>query len=317
MYKPDIAGAARAIREGKLVAFPTETVYGLGANAFDPMAVARIFEAKERPSFDPLIVHIADFRDLDNLMLHADQRVFALAARFWPGPLTMVVPKSSLVPDIVTSGLPTVGIRMPQNDIALALIKESGCPIAAPSANKFGRISPTTAAHVRKQLPDVEHILDGGPTTVGIESTIINITTEGFQMLRYGAVTRREIEEILPFDEETTIGLHAAPGMMKSHYSPQKSFVVASSAMLPDEKTVAGLISFSGTMEVGFRKTIRTTEKGDLKEYAVKMFAAMHAFEDDPEIDMIVAEAVPEEGIGKAIMDRLRKAAYDWRRRID
>jgi L-threonylcarbamoyladenylate synthase len=314
MDRLHISDAARAIREGKLVAFPTETVYGLGANAFDPIAVARIYEAKERPSFDPLIVHIADISDLEMLMLNADQRVYDLAARFWPGPLTMVVPKSKYVPDIVTSGLPTVGIRIPHNEIALALIQVSGCPVAAPSANKFGRISPTTAAHVRKQLPDVEFILDGGSTTVGIESTIINITRKGFQMLRHGAVTHDEIEELLPCDKDTIIGLHAAPGMMKSHYSPEKPFVVASPETLPCERAGAGLISFSGAMEEGFRKIIRSTEKGDLKEYAVKMFAAMHAFEEDPDINLIVAEAVPEQGIGKAIMDRLRKAAYDWRK---
>jgi L-threonylcarbamoyladenylate synthase len=314
--RAQILEAAKAIREGRLVAFPTETVYGLGANALDPIAVARIFEAKERPAFDPLIVHIADLDLLEKLMLFSDNRVLELAKRFWPGPLTMVVPKSDLVPDIVTSGLPTVGIRMPQNNIAIALIKEAGCPIAAPSANKFGKISPTTAAHVRKQLPDVECILDGGPATVGIESTIIALTAKGFQVLRHGAITRNEIETLVPHDDEATISEHAAPGMMKSHYSPRKRFVVANHKSLSTVKSTAGLISFTGKLENGFKTTIRVSETEDMKEYAINMFAAMHTLEDDPGIDLIVAEAVPEEGIGKAIMDRLRKAAYDWRNEV-
>jgi L-threonylcarbamoyladenylate synthase len=148
----DIEIAANLLREGKVVAFPTETVYGLGANALNPLSVARIFELKQRPSFDPLIVHIADLHQMDELVVGANERVFKIAERFWPGPLTIVLPKSKLVPDIVTSGLPTVGIRMPNHEIARELIRKAGCPVAAPSANKFGRISPTTANHVRKQL---------------------------------------------------------------------------------------------------------------------------------------------------------------------
>jgi L-threonylcarbamoyladenylate synthase len=306
--------AARYIQEGKLVAFPTETVYGLGANALDPQAVARIFEAKERPSFDPLIVHIADLEDLKRLTIGSDERVFKLAERFWPGSLTLVLPKSSLVPDIVTSGLPTVGIRMPANDIALQLISLSGCPVAAPSANKFGRISPTTAAHVRKQLPDIECIIDGGKTTIGIESTIIKLSGKGFQILRNGIITREEIEAIIPFDETAGADAIMAPGMVKSHYSPVKRMMVADALYKPDfDKRKAGLISFTGNYESGYAKVIRVSEKSDLKDYAVNMFSAMHAFEEDSQIEIIVAESVPDVGIGKAIMDRLRKAEYNWR----
>jgi L-threonylcarbamoyladenylate synthase len=195
--------AARYIREGKLVAFPTETVYGLGANAFNPLAVAKIFELKERPSFDPLIIHIADIHQLEKLVLFTDERVYQLAEKFWPGPLTMVLPKSKNVPDIVTSGLSTVGIRMPGNGIALELIRKSECPIAAPSANKFGRISPTKAAHVLKQLPNVDYIIDGGKTSVGVESTIIELTEKGFYILRNGTITQEEMETIIPFDITT------------------------------------------------------------------------------------------------------------------
>lgn len=307
--------AAGLIQEGKLVAFPTETVYGLGANALDPMAVAKIFALKERPSFDPLIIHIADLEDLKKLTVEVDERVYQLAEKFWPGSLTLVLPKSVLVPDIVTSGLPTVGIRMPANEIARELIRTSGRPIAAPSANKFGRISPTTASHVRKQLPDVDYILDGGKTTVGIESTIIELTEKGFRILRNGIITKEDIEEVLPFDDTQKTESVVAPGMVKSHYSPVKKMIVADENIQLDmDKSKAGLLSFTGKQETGYRKVLRMSENNDLKEYAVNMFDAMHTFEDDSEIEIIVAEPVAETGIGKAIMDRLRKAEYNWRK---
>ncbi len=305
--------AAKYIQEGKLVAFPTETVYGLGANALNPLAVAKIFELKERPSFDPLIVHIASIHQLEELVLSTDERVYLLAEIFWPGPLTMVLPKSNIVPDIVTSGLRTVGIRMPGNDIALELIRKSDCPIAAPSANKFGCISPTTATHVKKQLPNVDYILDGGKTTIGIESTIIKLTDYGFQILRNGIITQEELEAIIPFDNHSIIEKLSAPGMLKSHYSPKKKLLLADNSTLKIDKSRAGLISYTGEFENGYRKVIRVSERKDLKDYAVNMFEAMHAFEDDNDIDIIVAEPVYEAGIGRAIMDRLTKAAFNWR----
>lgn len=306
----DIELASKLIREGKLVAFPTETVYGLGANALDPLAVARIFEMKERPSFDPLIVHIADKNDIEKLTVKADERIYRVIDRYWPGPLTLILPKSDIVPDIVTSGLSTVGIRMPDNGIALELIRRSGTPIAAPSANKFGRISPTSAMHVKKQLPEVDYILDGGNTTVGIESTIISFTDRGFQIIRNGILTREEIEEILPYDDSPITRDIVAPGMLKSHYSPHKAMIIDEGSTIPGiDKRKAGFISFSGTQEKGYKKVIRPTENQDLKQYAVNMFAAMHSLEES-EIEVIVAEPVPETGIGIAIMDRLRKAAW-------
>jgi L-threonylcarbamoyladenylate synthase len=312
-YSRQIKIAANFIKEGKLVAFPTETVYGLGANAYNPLAVAKIFELKERPTFDPLIIHIASLAQLEKLVLGTDERVYKLAEKFWPGPLTMVLPKSNIVPDIVTSGLPTVGIRMPSNEIALELIRKSDCPIAAPSANKFGRISPTTAAHVEKQLPNVDYILDGGKTTVGIESTIIKLTDFGFQILRNGIITQEELETIIPFDSVSEIEKLSAPGMLKSHYSPKKKLLISDSTTLKIDKSKAGLISFSGNIENGYLKVIRVSEGNDLKDYAVNMFEAMHSFEDDNDIEVIVAEPVSESGIGMAIMDRLRKAAFNWR----
>ncbi|MFP4547141.1 MAG: L-threonylcarbamoyladenylate synthase [Fidelibacterota bacterium] len=312
----NIKKAAKFIQDGKLVGFPTETVYGLGANALDPIAVAKIFELKERPSFDPLIVHIADLQDLEKLVLKHDERVYKLAEKFWPGPLTMILPKNSKVPDIVTSGLPTVGLRMPGNEIALELIKRSACPIAAPSANKFGRISPTTAAHVRKQLPEIDFILDGGKTKVGIESTIIKLTENGFQILRSGVITEEEIEAVIPIDNTSKIKKKSAPGMMKSHYSPEKKILIIDrNNPLTIDKSKAGLISFSGELEKGYKKVIRVSENNDLKDYAANIFEAMHSFEDDDNIDIIIAEAVPETGVGKAIMERLRKAEFNWRQK--
>ncbi|MFW5708370.1 MAG: L-threonylcarbamoyladenylate synthase [Bacteroidota bacterium] len=304
--------AAHYIREGKLVAFPTETVYGLGANALDPLAVAKIFELKERPSFDPLIIHIASIQQLEQLTTGTDERVYKLAEKFWPGPLTMVLPKSDKVPDIVTAGLATVGIRMPGNEVALELIRKSGCPIAAPSANKFGRISPTSPAHVKKQLPGVDYILEAGKTTVGIESTIIKFTDHGFQILRNGIITQEELETLVPFDAQSEVEALSAPGMLKSHYSPRKKLLIADPALQTD-KTKAGLISFTQKLEEGFKKVIRVSEKEDLKDYAVNMFEAMHTFEDDDEVELIIAEPVSETGIGKAIMDRLRKAEFSWK----
>lgn len=308
--------AANYIRQGKLVAFPTETVYGLGANAFNPRAVAKIFELKERPFFDPLIVHIAQLSQLETLVATKDERVFRLAKKFWPGPLTLVLPKSKLVPEIVSSGLPTVAIRMPANDIALELILKSDCPIAAPSANKFGRISPTCAAHVRKQLANVDYIIDGGKTTVGIESSIIQLTDVGFQMLRNGVITQEDLETILPLDKTDQLEDTSAPGMMKSHYSPEKKFLIAYHNSLSLDKSKAGFISFSGQLEKGYRKVVRVSENKDLKDYAVNMFEAMHTFEDDKDIELIVAEAIEEIGIGKAIMDRLKKAAFHWQEEV-
>jgi len=310
-----IRTAAKYIQQGKLVAFPTETVYGLGANALNPYAVTKIFKLKERPSFDPLIIHIADINDLEKLVLKTDKIVYNLVDKFWPGPLTLVLPKSNIVPDIVTSGLPTVGIRMPANKIALKLISESKCPIAAPSANKFGGISPTTVMHVKKQLPDIDYIIDGGKTTVGIESTIIKLSEKGFKILRSGIITQEEIETILPFDKYGKNEEFAAPGMLKSHYSPKKKMLIADKDIQMNlDKRKAGLISFTGELENGYRKVIKVSTQNDMREYAVNLFEAMHSFEDDKEIEIILAEPIEEKDIGMAIMDRLRKAEFNWRR---
>jgi L-threonylcarbamoyladenylate synthase len=305
--------AAEIIRKGGVVAFPTETVYGLGANALDPMAVARIFEIKERPAFDPLIVHIADIGQLKLLSTSEDPRIGALANAFWPGPLTLVLPKTDIVPDIVTSGLPTVGIRMPDHPVARALILESGCPLAAPSANKFGRLSPTEAKHVERNLPGVDYILEGGMARVGLESTIIRLEADGFQILRPGGITREQLLEVLPESGRALReGSPEAPGMLPAHYSPSKPFYLYGPGILeriPAART--GFIGFRGAHPAAFRESRTLSPTGDLREYATRIFAAMHELEASG-VDYIIAEPVPEEGIGIAIMDRLRKAAHPW-----
>lgn len=310
-----IKQAAKIIKEGDIVAFPTETVYGLGADALNPLAVAKIFALKERPSFDPLIVHIASISDIKRLTSINDDRVYKLAEKFWPGPLTMVLPKNEIVPDIVTSGLPTVGLRMPNNEIALELIKTAECPIAAPSANKFGRISPTSAEHVRKHLPLVSYILDGGHTTVGIESTVIALNSDGFIILRQGIITQEDLETVLPVSKKP-VSKHtelSSPGLLKSHYSPNKPLYILGANNVPTSKTNAGFISFSIIDVTGYRIIEHLTHNADLKEAAVNLFGALHRLED-AEIEFIVAEPVPEIGIGIAIMDRLRKAAYRYKK---
>jgi L-threonylcarbamoyladenylate synthase len=312
--KQEIEYAAQIIRDGGLVAFPTETVYGLGANALNPNAVAKIFEVKERPSFDPLIVHIANTNIIQKITENTDQRVFTLAEKFWPGPLTIVLPKSKIVPGIVTSGLDTVGIRMPDNEIALELIKASGCPIAAPSANKFGRISPTCAQHVKKQLFGIDYILDGGATSVGIESTVITLHDDGFVILRQGIITRDDIEQVIPYSKQK-ITLHekiSSPGIVKSHYSPEKPlYILGEYNKIPNTENAA-FLSFGSVPVTTFKRIEYLSENGNLKEAAVNLFQKLH-FLEESDVDFIVAEAVPETGIGVAIMDRLRKAAFKYK----
>jgi len=309
----DIDRAASIIANGGVVAFPTETVYGLGANALNPNAVAKVFVLKERPSFDPLIVHIASTESINLLSSSNDPRVFQLAERFWPGPLTIVVPKSTIVPGIVTSDLDTVGIRMPNHSIALELIKKSGCVIAAPSANKFGRVSPTRAEHVLKQLPNVDYILDGGKTEVGIESTVITLDEEGFIILRHGAITHSHLAQVLkPSGAHKPLKGLASPGLLKSHYSPNKPLFIAGETSKPVDPSKAGYIAFGKKPDGIYKRVEYLSETGDLVEAAAHLFEKIHAFEDS-DVEYIVADPVPEVGVGIAIMDRLRKAAYRYK----
>ncbi len=315
MEQNNIAKAAQIIKEGGVVAFPTETVYGLGANALNPMAVAKIFALKERPTFDPLIVHIASVDDIARLAINVPDAALHLARVFWPGPLTIVLPKSSLVPDLVTSGLATVGLRMPQNDIALNLIKTSGCPIAAPSANKFGKLSPTSAAHVKKQLPNVDYILDGGSTHVGIESTVVGIEGTVCTFLRPGLISQADIEKALPglftFKTHSSHKL-VAPGLLDSHYSPHKPLYIINKATVILPKS--GVIAHNQQRAYADAlKTVYTSNCDNMIEVAANLFAAMHQLEDDALIDNIYIEPVEENGLGLAIMDRVNKAAFQYK----
>jgi L-threonylcarbamoyladenylate synthase len=303
--------AARIICSGGLVAFPTETVYGLGANALDPVAVARIFDVKERPSFDPLIVHIASLKDLPLITRGINDQVRKLVDAFWPGPLTIVLPKKDIIPDIVTASMSTVAVRMPAHPVALELIRKAGCPIAAPSANKFGRMSPTCARHVAK-LQGVDLIIDGGETSVGVESTIVAQGIDGVQILRHGGITREQIQKIVPcsegsIDKRSRV---SSPGFLKSHYSPVKPLYILGQPFPPDFKpSRSALLSFSGRDVEHYKVVLRPTNSCDLRVYASKFFTLLHEMEEMP-VDHIVVEPVPEQGIGLAIMDRLRKAAY-------
>ena len=309
----DIAYASRLIQNGELVGFPTETVYGLGADALNASAVAKIFQVKERPAFDPLIVHIAHLNQIEGLCKRWDERIKLLAEHFWPGPLTIVVEKNDNVPDIVTSGLNTVGIRMPNHSLALQLISGAGTPIAAPSANKFGRVSPTQAWHVADQLTEVPYIIDGGPTTVGIESSVIRLHDDGFVMLRPGAIGSDEIRQIIP--QSKTLGeeqkLHS-PGLIKSHYSPRKPLYIGGIDLTEADLSNAGLIAWG---EPGYASKFKKVEylsiEKRMDEAAVNLFSALHNMEAS-DIEFIVADAIPEVGIGIAIMDRMRKAAYRY-----
>jgi L-threonylcarbamoyladenylate synthase len=303
---------AEIIKKGGIVAFPTETVYGLGADAFNPLAVARIFEVKRRPYFDPLIIHVANPVDVKKLVKEIPSNAKKLTERFWPGPLTVVLLKKEDIPDIVTAGLPTVAIRMPNHSMALALIKECKCPIAAPSANPFGYLSPTTAEHVRDQLGDqVDLILDGGPCPVGVESTILSFLEEKPRLLRPGGVSLEEIESIIGKVEISPIeDRPSAPGMLPKHYAPRTPIILDWSKKNLDsykDKKI-GLLAFQEQKNfLKFHQIEVLSKKGDFREAAANLFSAIRRL-DAHHLDLILAETIPEVGLGRAIMDRLRRA---------
>jgi L-threonylcarbamoyladenylate synthase len=291
----EIERAAALIRAGELVAFPTETVYGLGANALDPAAIDRIFAAKGRPPSSPLIVHVSSIEMARELVREWPERAEKLARIFWPGPLTLVLPKKPHVPDRLTAGLDTVGIRMPANPIAQELITEAGVPIAAPSANLFGAISPTTAQHVREALGDrVAMVLDGGRTTVGIESTVLSLAGAGPVLLRPGMVTQQEIEAVIgPVQvlERVPEGPHSSPGLHGRHYSPKTPLILIEPGKLP------------------------TTGRGvclqmpsDPRVYAAELYEKLHEA-DAGGWDWIAVEQPPRDPEWTAIRDRLERAA--------
>lgn len=306
----DIDRAARVLAERGLVAIPTETVYGLAANAFDADAVLGIFEAKQRPAFDPLIVHVGDRAQVDDVVRTVPPEARALMEHFWPGPLTLVLPKQERVPDIVTSGLETVGVRMPAHPMTQALLRAVPFPLAAPSANPFGYVSPTTAQHVADQLGDrIPYILDGGPCAVGVESTIIGQEDGLWVLYRPGGLPVEAIEAVIGrVGHAQRHVLPVAPGLLESHYAPRKPVLVGDVAALLKQHAGkrTGVISFSARYEAW--RCERLSPAGDLHEAARHLFAALRAL-DASDAEVILAEAFPEEGIGRAINDRLRRAA--------
>jgi L-threonylcarbamoyladenylate synthase len=304
LQAPDgVSAILEALAARDPVALPTETVYGLAANALSPDACAKIFEAKKRPLSDPLIVHIPMIDWLPRLT-SPTPTALALAEKFWPGPLTMVLPRQSLIPDIVTAGQDTVAIRMSAHPLFADVAQRFGKPLAAPSANRFGRISPTTSAHVLAELDGcIPFILDGGPCRHGIESTIIHVSNEGLRILREGPITRDDLRAFAQILEDP-ISV-AAPGGLKSHYAPRTPLFLEKHPAPRAEKT--GLLAFSLPCE-GFAKTEILSPTSDLHEAAANLYGAMRRL-DEAGLDLIVAELIPETGIGAAIMERLRKAA--------
>ena len=297
--------AARLLRAGKLVAFPTETVYGLGADATNDHAVADIFAAKERPRFNPLIVHVANLAHAQEYSeFHAG--ALRLAKVFWPGALTLVLARRAgcALSQLVSAGLDTVALRAPAHSIAQELLAKSGLPIAAPSANASGRISATTAEHVRASLGDkVELILDAGPTALGLESTVIGFDEEKPVLLRLGAISRREIEEVVGRLEDSANTGVRSPGQLASHYAPRASVRLNATSVRENE----ALLAFGRRVLEGARVTVNLSENGDVREAAVNLFAHLHTL--DVTGLPIAVMPIPLDGLGEAINDRLLRAA--------
>ncbi|MBA9077734.1 L-threonylcarbamoyladenylate synthase [Rufibacter quisquiliarum] len=312
----DLLKAATYLTQGDLVAIPTETVYGLAANAYDEAAVVKIFEAKNRPAFDPLIVHTHSMEEVASIAREVPEVAYQLAERFMPGPLTLILPKSEKVPLLVTSGHDSVGVRIPRHPLTLELLKQLPFPLAAPSANPFGYVSPTTAQHVQDQLGEkLPYIIDGGSCLVGIESTIIRLDGNEVEVLRLGGLALEELEEVVNVSKariKTSSSNPAAPGMLSSHYSPRKKVLLGAieTNLKKVDASRVGVISlqqaFPGVPE---DHQIQLSPAGDVSEAAKSLFAALRAL-DSLDLDVILAEPMPEQGLGRAINDRLQRASF-------
>jgi L-threonylcarbamoyladenylate synthase len=303
-----IERAARLIRAGELVAFPTETVYGLGGDATNDAAVARIFAAKGRPRFNPLIIHVPGLAEAEALALF-DERARVAARRFWPGPLSLVLPRGPecSLSLLASAGLDTVALRAPAHPVAQALLRAADRPIAAPSANRSGRISPTAAVHVAAELGDrVSLILDGGPCAVGVESTVLDLTGPTPALLRPGGITLEQLTAIFGPLEMAAAGEDAprAPGRLASHYAPGLTLRLDATGARRGE----ALLAFGPDALPGFAEVLFLSRSGDLAEAAANLFAMLHRL-DRPEFTGIAAMPIPESGLGRAINDRLRRAA--------
>lgn len=309
----DIEKAAYLLKAGQLVAIPTETVYGLAANALDARAVARIFEAKNRPTFDPLIVHVPGIEAVSAYAEAITSTSLQLAEHFWPGPLTLLVKKKAIIPDLVTSGLDTVGIRCPDHSLTRELLQQLPFPLAAPSANPFGYVSPTTPQHVEEQLGTrIAYILDGGVCNIGIESTIVGFEDEQAVVYRLGGLNTDEIKSITG---ELVIRTHStsnpkAPGQLQSHYAPRKKVVLGDLTELIKHYDAlrTGILSFQQDFHAPHQYILAPS--GTLEEAARNLFTALRMLDKLP-IDIIIAELAPEQGLGRAINDRLRRAAAE------
>jgi len=306
MPSEDLTRAAALLRAGRLVAFPTETVYGLGANALDPAAVRRIFEVKGRPSTSPLIVHVNSPAMARLYVTEWPEAAGLLAARWWPGPLTLVLPKAAAIPDIATAGLATVGLRVPAHPLALELIGAAGIPVAAPSANRFGQLSPVTAEHVRAALgAEVDMVLDGGPATVGIESTVLSLAGRSPALLRPGVIRLSEIEALIGPVAAAPVpaGAHASPGMHSSHYKPATRLVLAREGVLP----LAGRGAYLWLTGPAAGATSIAMPR-EAPDYAAALYGVLHDL-DREGLDWIAVEAPPETEEWAGVLDRLKRAA--------
>ncbi len=308
----DVSEAIELLRRGELVAIPTETVYGLAANALDQTAVTKIFVIKQRPTFDPLIIHVGSIEQAEGYVHKFPDKALQLAKVFWPGPLTLVLPKQSIIPDIVTSGLGTVGIRCPNHPFTSRLLAELEFPLAAPSANPFGYVSPTTAQHVDDQLGDkIKYILDGGSCQIGLESTIVGFENKTPTLYRRGAISVESIENIIgPIQtilQSTSNPI--APGQLESHYAPRKPIYLGDITSLKKDypNKVTGVLRFKKTKDTSPGDLV-LSEKGNLEEAAQNLFATLRQL-DRMDVEIILAEEVPNIGIGMAINDRLQRAA--------
>lgn len=324
--------AANVIKNGGIVAFPTETVYGLGADALNPEAVLKIFKAKNRPEDDPIIVHIARKEDVYRLARRVPEPAERLMAHFWPGPLTLVLKRSKIVPDITTAGLDTVGIRMPNHEVALALIIESNTPISAPSANLFGKPSPTTAEHVIDDLAGrIDVILDAGPTKIGVESTVIDMTTPIPMILRPGGISYEKLSSVLGQVELHPIALAnrkvrmvkaRSPGMKHKHYAPDAKMILVEGEYdkvvekvqqlarlyLTEGKKVGILATDESQSNYGADVVKSLGRRDDLTTIARNLFRLLREF-DKAKVDIIIAEGITTQDLGLAVMNRLRRAA--------
>ena len=314
MIGQDLLLAQRFLENGEIVAIPTETVYGLAGNACDENAVLKIFEIKNRPHFDPLIVHFGNREQLKNYVLEIPEKAKLLMDLFWPGPLTLLLYKNDKIPLLVTSGSDKVALRIPNHPLTLQLLNHLNFPLAAPSANPFGYISPTKAAHVEKQLGDkIPYIIDGGSCEVGLESTIIDCTVQPFKILRLGGLSIETIEQGINEKVEyhlTQNSNPAAPGQLDKHYSPKTPFRLVDNfnPIINEKQPLAIAFLTFGQAQVNDFPCINLSPQGDINEAAKHLFDAMRTL-DEQKHDVIYAKLLPETGLGKAINDRLRRAA--------